>query len=454
MGATTYTVFITPLITEDVYGAEVEISELVLQAGIGKIKEAIDSTDYDFGLFTFGDIQIKCQNRNGKLNDETDERSMFPFTRDRAKVRIVFRKTTDTDALGTVEADTVTFNGTINEEATRLSIKNETINFKILSRDSVIRNTNISGGTVSTGQLISTSLKTILNTTRITSVLNFDASKINPDLDFAIESGSFFDSISTIEGVKSLLIGSNSVFLIDSTNTMVVKSRRQDEFQTAVNLFGPHDLLGRENIISIVDYNTGKHRMFNSVKVNGFGEGDTPLQIEFGFRNKDIDLAWITTELTARTVAKRLLKEFKAPKIELRVRVSTEFAKTLEILDRFSLDYPLRIGKPENDKFLPIIGVAKIGDVDVPLPRQFGAISISPAIAFKAISTSHLPKSFISELKLRQVGTELNDGVFNVPNNCIVGFAIIGEAVICAGDTDPFNPSVIGAAKIGSTKVI
>jgi len=31
MGATVYKVFITPLITEDVYGDEIEISDIVLQ---------------------------------------------------------------------------------------------------------------------------------------------------------------------------------------------------------------------------------------------------------------------------------------------------------------------------------------------------------------------------------------------------------------------------------------
>lgn len=453
MSQITYNVFMTPLTTEDVYGAEVEISDFVLDAGVSKIKNGIDSTDYDFGLFKYGDINLKCQNKNGILNDETDSRSIFTFSRDRAKVRVIFRQTADSDTAGTTQTDTLTFNGLINEEATRLSLINDTINFKVLSFDSVIRNTKVSGGTVASGVSVSSAIKSILNVPRITSVLTFDASKINPDIDEIIDVGSEFDNLTTRTALNKLLLAGNSVFLIDSTNTMIVKSREEDEDANVNNLFGPHDLLGRENIVTVLKFNTGRHRMFNSIVVSGVEEGNAALQQDFGTRQKTVTLDFFTDTTKLSRIAKRLLREFKAPKIELTVRVATSFAKDFDILDRFSVNYPLRIGEPADGKFLPVIGAATIGDTDTPLPKQFGALQISDQTAFKVIEISHIPKSFLTDLKLRQVGVELNDGVFSTPDNCIIGFAVIGEAVICSGSTDPFNPSVVGAAKIGSTRV-
>lgn len=282
--------------------------------------------------------------------------------------------------------------------------------------------------------------------------MNFDASNINPDLDETIDVGSVFDNLSTREALNRLLLISNSVMIINDAGDMIVKSRKEDETKSVVNLFGKSDELGRENIVSISDYNTGRHRMFNSLTFNTQTKSNNAIGQQFGERVKKINEPAITDATKEATIAQRLLDEFKAPKIELRLRVSTALANTMEVLDRVSVNYPLRIGKPAPGNFLPVIGVTEIGEANSPLPKQFGARAIPPVIAFKVLRITDFPKTFVSELKLRQIGTELNDGQYNNEGNCIVGFAVIGSCKIADGDTDPFNPSVIGAAKIGETK--
>jgi hypothetical protein len=150
-----------------------------------------------------------------------------------------------------------------------------------------------------------------------------------------------------------------------------------------------------------------------------------------------------------------LVEEFKTPKIEMNVKVATRDCKDANLLDRVSVNYPLRL-KPVEGKFLPVIGITAIGDSDMPLPYTFGSIAIASRIAFKIIEIEDSPEKFTSILKLRQIGINFDDGVIDPPNNCIVGFAVIGSAKICVGGTpcDTYlGTAVIGAAQIGCSVI-
>lgn len=448
-----YKVEIAPLTADDTYGSYVDVSDRVPEAGIGKIKKGLDATDYDFGVFIFGDITLNCFNEDGFFNDEQDARSLFQFKRDMAKVRVTFENIVLDSNGDAAFTDTIQFNGLINEEATRLNLAKETIKLKVLSEDSVLRTTKVGAGAVTSGVTFKAALETILNVPRITSILNFSAANINPATNLTIDDGSDFDNNTVKAALNKLMIASNSIFYIDSSNNMIVKDRKETETNPIVNLFGPYDELGRENIIKILAYNTGKHRMFNQIRVNDQTRGNAALQTTFGIRTKTVTFPFMTAALKEIQIADALVSEFSAPKIELKVTVSTTLAKTIDILDRVSISYPYRILAPDDGNFLPVVGTAKIGDALTPLPRFTGSVAIDTNTAFKVIEISHNPKSFESVLHLRQVGTTLSDGVFATEGNCIVGFAVIGECAIAAGDTDTANPSVVGAAVIGGTKV-
>jgi len=194
--------------------------------------------------------------------------------------------------------------------------------------------------------------------------------------------------------------------------------------------------------------------MFNSIKVNGIERSNDGIAALYGERSKSITFDSITTTETIVDIANRTLKEFKAPKIELLVNVPTEVAKNIELLDRVSVNFPLRVHKPKAGDFLPVLGVATIGDTVTPLPAVTGARAIMPETGFKVIEIAENPKIFKTTLKLRQKGTELSDGQFNGAGNCIVGFAVIGDCRIGTGDPDEtFFTSPLGGAIIGKTKV-
>lgn len=440
---TLYKVYLTPLTSSTAYGTEVEITDYVKFNGLPAIKRSIDATDYEIGVYKYDDISLTCLNIDGYFNDEYDGRSVFKYSRDKAKIRISFTNRT---------ADTIVFRGIINEEATRLDPANDEIDFRILSRDSVIRNTQVSAGTITNGMLVSAAISAILNVPAITTTLNYSLANINVSNDLAIDDGSFFDNKKTSEVLNTLLLISNSVMVLDSSDNMIVKARTEDSTTSILNLYGPFDIKGRQNIISLDSYNSGRHRMFNSIKVNDSVSKNATYISTFGFRQREMTLDFITTGTIELDIGAALLSEFKYPKIECEITVPTYITRDSDLLDRVALNYPLRI-KPIEGTFLPVIGVTVIGDDTMPLPYTFGSISISRNVGFKIIGITDNPTNFTTSLKLRQIGTDNDDGYFNVGEGCILGYAVIGDGTICAGgeDCDSFEVATIGAAKIGCT---
>lgn len=444
LDSTKYRVFFTPRKNKNMYGETIDVSDFIDIDGVDAIVTSIDSTDYDVGVFTFGDIQLKAQNVDGYFNTEDDYRSLFKFSRDLCKVDVHFINT---------DGDLIVFHGLINDEATQIDAESMTIDFRVLSRDSVIRSTNVSGGTISNGMTTTAAFAAILNVPDITSVLTFDLANITPDLDFTIDDGSAFDDKPTRDALNELLLATNSVMLIDSAGMIFIQNRDPDvDIAPVTHLFGPYDIQRRENIISLNEYNTGKQRMFTAINVNEVEAQNVPLIETFGYRKKEITLDWVTDSVKKGQIAQRLLDEFSSPKIEFKVVVPSYVGRNTQILDVFSVNYPLRL-RPVAGTFMPIIGVTKIGSSMEPLPEIHGSFMIPPNFGFKVIEKTEDPTTFQITLKLRQVGRDLSDGILNIPTSSIIGFAIIGQARIREGDSDTWNPSVAGAAKIGFTRI-
>lgn len=458
MGQRRYRVYLTPLsdVDSNTYGTEIDVSDRVEISGISNITKSIDSADYDFGVFFFSDLTLKGYNYNGYFNEESDIRSIFRVTRDRCKVRIEFEnididRNSSNRITSTSAVNTTTFYGIINEEATRLDVVTDTIQFKVLSRDSVLRTTNIPAGTVSDGMTFKSAMTAILNNPQITSLLNVSASNINPDLNIQIDVGAEFDNITVKEGLDQLLLVSNSVLLIDQSMNVIIKNRTEDITRPIITLYGKSDQYARENIVTVTTYNSGKHRMFTAVKFNGYEASNAAYVATFGYRQKSIDFAFITDSVKNRQIAESLLDQFKTPKIEVSVQVPTSIAKSLRLLDRVSLNFPLR-AKPPAGKFLPVYGSSVYGDASTPYPNVYGSIKISRYTAFKIIEIEDNPKEYLSIVRLRQVGKDIGDGVFNLPDTSIYGFGLYGDAKYKLKNNDiRFNPSVYGAGEYGET---
>lgn len=439
-----YQVLITPLIDMDVYGdvidvtKDIDLSDFIKDGGIGTIKRDVDNGDYDIGVFTYGSITLKALNINGQFNDENDWRSIFKYSRDKAKVVVNFL-----DNQGNTP---ISFKGIINEDGTRQDFLKDEVKFKVLSEDSVIRKTKVSGGVINAGTLFSQAIKNIINVPEITSVLTYDDSKINVQLDLEIDDGTWFDNKTTKAALDALMVASNSVMTIEDS-VMVVRDRLENT-GSVFNFYGHGDLFGRENILNIKNFNTGVQRMFNSIVING-REVDDPVLIQtYSLRQKRVDLGFIDDNTKEEIIGNNILDEFRAPKIELEIETTTETAKSLKLFDLVAIDYPYRV-KPANEDPLPTYGVSRYGEAVYPIIQ--GNMKIRPALAFKVIGFQEKPKNFRTVVKLRQRGRTISDGLFS-SFATLYGTAIYGEGVYQQDidRVDPNTVSVYGAGLYGT----
>jgi len=438
-----YKVLFTPLISDDTYGdtvdvtSDVDLSDYIKNSGIGKIKRDIDNGDYDIGVFTYANITLKGINQDGIFNTADDYRSIFNFTRDKCKVEVKYD-----DGLGT---SFTSFRGIINDEATRLDFKKNEVRFKVLSEDSILRKTKVSGGLIATGTTFKTAIERLLNQTDITSILTFDANEIEVSINLTIDDGTWFTDKSTKDALDALLVVSNSVMIVEDS-VMIVRTREENT-GTIHKFYGEGDLLGRENIEDIKEYNTGMQRAFNAITFNDSHVENTALIKTFGLREKIINYGFITDDTKKAQIAQNILNEFKAPKIELEINVPTNLAKNINFFDLVSVDYPYII-KPWEDNRLALFGVSKYGTAVY--PHLSGGIRISSNTAFKVVGVKEDTKNFMTLLKLRQRGTDLDDGVFS-DFTTVYGQSIYGVHEYQEDDAlDPNRISVYGAGKYGT----
>lgn len=398
--STTYRVYIQPRTSLNAYGSEIDVTDSVKLSGLQTITRSIDSSDYNFSVYTYNDIDIAADNSFGKFNDVTDSRSIFPYLRDLSKVRVVFSKD------GT---DYITYRGIINEEATRADIRSDEIIFKVLSRDSVIRKAKVESGTVGNGVSYQLAINAVLGSDGINRVLNVSLSNINPAYNGIVDDGSKFNNVDVRSALNNLLLVSNSILVLDSSDNVIVKSRNQSAIPPLL-LFGKGNSNFRENIVDIANFNTGLHRLFNSVKINNTVANNQTSIDQYGAKQKAISLEFLTNPVTELAVGNALVSEWKFPKIEVEVTVDTSLVQGYDLLDRVSLDYPL-VRRPTG-RFIPIYGITKFGDAAEPFPYITGSIVIAPTTAFKIIEIKENTRNFLSVLKLREVGTGLDDGGF------------------------------------------
>lgn len=400
-----YRVLITPLVSEGVYGTTIDVTEDIdmtdLIKSFSNVRQEIDNGDYDIGIFTFGNLTMNAINFKKKFSDHTEALSIFPFTRDRAKVLIQYR---DKDA-----NEITRFKGLINEDATRMDIKRDIVRFKVLSQDSIFRQVNVPSGAIVAGDLFSTVIKKILNVPAITDVLTFSAANINVNLDIAIDDGEVFSDTVVKDSLDQLLLASNSILFIDSNDNIIVKERSENVPLFA--LFGNGDAHGRENILSIKNFNNGLHRVFNSVKVGDVEvTTDTAWVSESGFRQKTLSFDFITTGSKEKQIADRISNHFRVPKMELDLVVKTEAVKQIRLLDLVRVAFDYQATPDQEDDRLPMYGVAKYGDVNY--ANTSGSFRITQNISWKVYGISENAKNFTTTLKLRQTGTETHDGYF------------------------------------------
>lgn len=440
-----YRVYMTPLVAASSYGDEIEISDYVLSQS-SQITKSIDSTDFSVGVYSFNDVTLQVDNSQGKFSAPGDSRSFFEYSRNLAKIRIVYDDG---------EEEHLSYLGFVNDDATKIDSDRDILTFTILGPDSVLKSSINPAGTITNGMTIRNAIIAVLNTSDIRALLNVYLGNMNPANDIAIDDGTKFDDVNKRDVIAELLGASNSVLTINDSFDVIVRNRVPNYDRDILYLYGKGDLSGRENIISISNYNTGFHRTFNSVIVKGGSATaevtdnsmvtrtvnrkeltgsaeDSASQTLYGPRQKKFNFNWITSQATLDSVAQGFVDEFSYPKIELEVRVPTSAAIGVELLDQVSVSYPLQV--LPSGRFIPVVGVTVAGDENSPLPYVRGSLSVDETLGFKVIEKTEDVVNFTTTLKLRQVGSTLTDGDLIVPTNVTTVTAAMSPYQILTSD--------------------
>lgn len=405
-----YKVYLTPLLNLDgLYGSEIEVTDLVSIRGLSSIRRELEANDYDAGVTVYDSITLDCINKDGYFNEETDSRSIFQSTRDRAKVRVVY--------LANDGTETSQFRGLVNEEATKTDFESETISFKVLSYDSIIKQTKITAGTILNGMTFKDAIIATLSQTRILAVITVLSGNINPELNLTIDTGAYFDNLNCATALSQLLQASNSVSYMEFSGGLLyiyVVPRIPTSSPTVWYLYGNNDEKARQNLIRITDYATGKARQFTSVKWgSSVLESSDPSYInDYGIKQKSISFDFITTTATKQAILDSYALTLQFPKIECKVLVPFRVGKDIKMLDLVSINEPYRLTPTNSDKILTAIdSLGTIGQVGG-LPYENASHRILPNVKFRVIGILEQPDTFTILLKLRQTGRTPMDGYF------------------------------------------
>jgi len=386
-----YTVILTPLLSNDIYDSPVDVTEYLEPGAISQIKQQLDQGQYEIGKFVYGSITVNFNNFKGKFNDRRfDSRSIFPYLRDRAKVDITF---VDNDS-----STEISYRGLISDKATRPDLSKHTMKFTLLSLDSIFEQSQNVSDAIQDGDTFSDAFQVLLSTPTITSILNYSASNINPTLDLTIDDSSVFNNLLAKNVIDVLLQASNSILLIDDSANIIIRNRTENA--NTPHLLYYNDQFKRDNIKRILNVNNGLQRMFNSVLVNTFESKDQTSINVYKIRQKRFTFSFITDETKARIIGTSILGDFGIPKVEMDFEVSTSFAKDVEFLDKSTVDIqPLSQEFRQNN-----IGIYSIDEYGKAYYSQdIYDFTFPNNIPLKMIAQFENPLNFNTILRLREI---------------------------------------------------
>lgn len=402
---TGYEVLITPLVAPNTYGSTLSVDRDInldgLTLSVGDIKESLDDGDFDVGILSFSSINMTCINLKGRLSGPEDHRSIFKFTRDKARIEIKYYNGID-------ENPTSTFIGIIDERASRENLITGELKLKILSLTSILNRFNVPFALLRPRIKIGQAIRTILELPQVASTLSLtsDSIMIEDEDDHVIDNPAPLWNISVRQSLTNLLLSANLTMITKkATNEVVIRTRNYSTGNT-INLFGPYSLYNEQNIVSVKKYNSGLHRVFNGVKINDHFYQDSISVNLYGNNNKEFNFSFIQNPDTIETIARRFLENFRYPKFEFEVEVDTNLVKDNDIFDRVFIEFPQSIRPPLGQRY-DIYNRARFGETK--FPEEIGPIQIRDNRFYKIVGRKENIKSLTTTLSLRELGIASDD---------------------------------------------
>lgn len=388
----------------------VDVSKDVLK--LSNVKENLDSTEYDLGIFRLNGIKITLRNDHGRFSSPPNSRSIFKFKTKDTQVKVTWNIRAEplcvgffkAGACGPLGEEIEVFRGLIAETTSESDIESQTVNFDVLGLESLLERVTVPYADISVSDTISDVLFEILDQAPITDLLTLDASNINPGLDQAIDAKTSLENKTGKEALgkeDSLLFLSQSV--LTTKNQIIEVKTRDATADVKFSFYGPASQLGPENIIDVKSYREG----FNSV-VNFWAWDETSLSAQnsssvskYGIQKKTVSSDVLTDSTKRQNILNSLRDDFADPKKELVIVAPlTKATANLSLLDKVDIDYPT-VYLPADGGELPLWGSVEWGSFVWPIGSF--ELTIDQTTKFKILARTIKVKDETIEFKLREV---------------------------------------------------
>lgn len=362
-------------------------------SSLGALSQQLDNTDYGIGVYRNSGFSITMRNDAGTYGEADTLKSVFKYKRSDSIIKITwdFRDYDLICGFFSPGAEVLTeeveiFRGLISEVSSSSDIMSQDVKFQVLGYETLFEREVVPYDDITNGDNISDILYTILNQTKITSLLTVDALNISVGVDNAIDDKTSLENKTVKEVLDRLLFVSNSVLKIVGTTVYI--SNRDETASDQYAFYGQASNLGLENIINIKKFRDGLNRTFNfwAWEETALFAQDLTSVGKYGVIKNTIKDEVISDSSTAKITA--ILEdnrdEFSFPLQEFELDTPVNY-ETLELnlLDKVSVDYPT-VYTPADNNPLPRYGVDVYEDPVYPFEQW--SLNISNADRFKIIS--------------------------------------------------------------------
>jgi hypothetical protein len=400
-----FKVYIKPFDDFGVYQNWIDVTANVDLNAISGLKQNLDNTQYDIGIYRNSSFNLKLDNRLGLFSDIGAPRTIFRYKRANSLVKVTWEMDPQSAITGIAVAEqcftseeTTIFTGLLSDENLTQDLAGDNVTFTVLGRESIFDSVAVPFSSLANGQMISAALYALLNQSAITTLLTVSPSTIACGVDVAIDDVSSLATKTVKEALADLLLISNSVLYI-SGDTLIITPRTAGATVKA-KFYGAGSTAGIENVQTLSNIRNGFGRIFNFLTWSNTSllQSDPDSLAKYGVRKKDFSSALITDNTKRNTILASVLSEFAFPKREMELTAPVTFAAiALGLLDRISVDYPIVYFSEENP--LPICGVAICGAAV--LPKGLWSYSVDPADGWKIMGREITPKTNLMKLTLR-----------------------------------------------------
>jgi len=401
-------VYIRPLDETGAYTTEyVEVTKDVNANAISKISQKLDSSEYDVGVFSFSNINLKMRNSHGLYSEVGTSRTIFKSKRNDSLVKIIWLPQPNQTILGnaivgeSILGTTVEiFKGFLSDENLKSDINTQDVSFTVLGLESIFDRVETPYSSLSaTGT--ETLLYNIMNVSEVTSLLDVSAINITVPDEQTVDDISELENTTIKEALAIILEASNSVLYVKDDTVYV--TTREETAADPVTFYGQASNIGIENVVKISNIRSGRNKMFNLWRWSDSNlvSRSTSSIDSYGVKDKEVDFSLFTNTTKRQAILDEFRDEFSEPKQEMDVTVPMTYDHLdLFLLDRVNIDYPT-IYMPSTEGGMPIYGVSKYGEAVYPLSQW--SLSLELTDIFKIIAIDLMVKDNLIKFHLKKV---------------------------------------------------